>query len=156
MVQPVDPDQVNKYGVADIAGKSIAAGQSAETLRFVEKPKISEAPSNLAIVGRYVLSKKIWPLLERVRPGAGDEIQLTDAIDELLNLEKVDAFHLDGESYDCGSKLGLLQANMAYAMNNKQLKMKMLEFMEDLLNQNKVCLSGHKKDQKIVNLFSAN
>ncbi len=156
MVQPVDPDQVHKYGVADIDGQMIAAGQSVETLRFVEKPGITEAPSNLAIVGRYILSKKIWPLLEGLKPGAGDEIQLTDAIDELLNLERVDAYHLDGESYDCGSKLGLLQANMAYAMSNHHLKVQMIEFMEDLIRKNKSYITVHNKNQSPVKLFSVN
>jgi UTP--glucose-1-phosphate uridylyltransferase len=81
---------------------------------MVEKPPIEEAPSNMAIVGRYVLSKKVWELLAHTAPGAGGEIQLTDALDALLGLETIEAYQLVGRSHDCGTKLGYLQANVIY------------------------------------------
>ena len=88
---------------------------------MVEKPDIQDAPSNLAVVGRYVLSEKIWELLEFTPPGAGGEVQLTDAIVTLMNLEQVDAYYMKGKSHDCGSKLGYMKANVEYALRHKEL-----------------------------------
>ena len=84
MVEPVPMDQVSNYGVVDCGGAELAPGESKAMTAVVEKPPVDEAPSNLAVVGRYVLSEKIWDLLEITPPGAGDEIQLTDAIATLM------------------------------------------------------------------------
>ena len=89
--------------------------------RVVEKPPRDEAPSNLAIVGRYVLPAGIFDLLANTAPGAGGEIQLTDAIAELMQSEGVEAWHIAGRSYDCGSKLGYLEATLAYGLQHPQL-----------------------------------
>ncbi|VFS19461.1 UTP--glucose-1-phosphate uridylyltransferase [Escherichia coli] len=96
MVEPVA--DVTAYGVVDCKGVELAPGESVPMVGVVEKPKADVAPSNLAIVGRYVLSADIWPLLAKTPPGAGDEIQLTDAIDMLIEKETVEAYHMKGKS----------------------------------------------------------
>lgn len=83
---------------------------------MVEKPKEHDAPSNLAVVGRYVLTENIWPLLALTPPGAGDEIQLKDAIAALMRAEQVDAFYMTGKRHDCGSKLGYMQVFVEYSL----------------------------------------
>ncbi len=120
MVAPVAPQDVNKYGIADCQGEGLCGGESVKIHRMVEKPKIDEAPSNLAVVGRYVLSESIWPLLEKTPLGAGDEIQLTDAIDMLIASETVEAFHMTGKSHDCGDKLGYMTAFVEYGLRHPQ------------------------------------
>jgi UTP--glucose-1-phosphate uridylyltransferase len=120
MVEPVPQEQVHQYGVADLAGKKIKAGENAAIKNMVEKPNNDEAPSNLAITGRYVVSPTIWDLLEYTPPGAGGEIQLTDALLQLRHLETLEAYHLKGKSHDCGSKLGYMLANVEYAMKSSQ------------------------------------
>ncbi|HHL2561313.1 TPA: UTP--glucose-1-phosphate uridylyltransferase GalU [Yersinia enterocolitica] len=119
MVEPVPKADVSKYGIADCGGVDLAPGASTPMTAVVEKPPVNEAPSNLAVVGRYVLSKAIWPLLEKTPPGAGGEIQLTDAIATLMDKESVDAFHMTGKSHDCGDKLGYMKAFVTYGMRHK-------------------------------------
>jgi UTP--glucose-1-phosphate uridylyltransferase len=119
MVEAVQQELVSNYGVADINGADLNAGQSAPMQAMVEKPKQKDAPSNLAVVGRYVLTEKIWPMLAQTPPGAGDEIQLTDAIAALMKTEQVDAFYMTGKSHDCGSKLGYMQAFVEYGLKHE-------------------------------------
>ncbi|OXY82104.1 UTP--glucose-1-phosphate uridylyltransferase GalU [Oceanimonas doudoroffii] len=121
MVEPVPEQLVSQYGVVDCMGHEVAVDQSKPMTGIVEKPAPEEAPSNLAVVGRYVLSQAIWPLLEKTPPGAGDEIQLTDAIAELMQQERVDAYRMVGKSHDCGSKLGYMKANVEYALRHPGL-----------------------------------
>ncbi|MDN3489398.1 UTP--glucose-1-phosphate uridylyltransferase GalU [Pseudoalteromonas sp. APC 3694] len=121
MVEPVPQDEVHNYGVVDLAGKKIQPGENAAITNMVEKPNNDEAPSNLAITGRYVVSPAIWDLLEFTPPGAGGEIQLTDALLQLRHLETIEAYHLKGKSHDCGSKLGYLLANVEYAMQSSTI-----------------------------------
>ncbi|GAA3890207.1 UTP--glucose-1-phosphate uridylyltransferase GalU [Gibbsiella dentisursi] len=121
MVEPVPHESVGSYGIADCKGHQLKPGESAPMVSVVEKPSPSEAPSNLAIVGRYVLSADIWPLLAKTPPGAGDEIQLTDAIDLLMEQEPVEAYHLKGVSHDCGNKLGYMKAFVEYGMRHATL-----------------------------------
>lgn len=118
MVEPVPEEDVSKYGVADCGGIEIFAGQSTKMLAVVEKPSLEDTPSNLAVVGRYVLSKDIWPLLEKTPPGAGNEIQLTDAIAMLMEQQPVEAFHMSGKSHDCGDKLGYMKAFVTYGVRH--------------------------------------
>ena len=118
LVEEIPHDQVDKYGVVDCSGVTIPAGKTAPIKAMVEKPPVDEAPSNMAIVGRYVLSKKVWELLAHTAPGAGGEIQLTDALDSLLGLETIEAYQLIGRSHDCGTKLGYLQANVIYGVRH--------------------------------------
>ncbi|GIU46657.1 UTP--glucose-1-phosphate uridylyltransferase [Shewanella colwelliana] len=121
MVAPVPESEVNKYGIADCNGTNIAPGEAAKIKAMVEKPAVDEAPSNLAVVGRYVLSEKIWDLLARTPAGAGDEIQLTDAIDMLIESDTVEAFNMTGKSHDCGDKLGYMTAFVEYGLRNEKL-----------------------------------
>lgn len=136
MVEPVPQAQVHQYGVVDLAGKNINAGENATIKNMVEKPNNDEAPSNLAITGRYVVSPTIWDLLEYTPPGAGGEIQLTDALLQLRHLETLEAFHLTGKSHDCGSKLGYMLANVEYAMQSshmgEEFKIETLKLFKDL------------------------
>ncbi|GGZ40805.1 UDP-glucose pyrophosphorylase [Shewanella chilikensis] len=131
MVAPVPHDEVNKYGIADCAGVDIEPGESSIIKAMVEKPAVDEAPSNLAVVGRYVLSEKIWDLLAKTPAGAGDEIQLTDAIDMLIESDTVEAFNMTGKSHDCGDKLGYMTAFVEYGLRNEKLGK---EFRQQLLN----------------------
>ncbi|WP_339900434.1 UTP--glucose-1-phosphate uridylyltransferase GalU [uncultured Gilvimarinus sp.] len=121
LVEGVPWEWVHKYGVVDCGGADIGAGNSHKINAMVEKPPSDEAPSNLAIVGRYILSAATWELLERTQPGAGGEIQLTDALDKLLERETVEAYELVGKSHDCGSKTGYAIANIAYATRNSEV-----------------------------------
>ncbi|MCP1105001.1 UTP--glucose-1-phosphate uridylyltransferase GalU [Serratia nevei] len=118
MVEPVPEQDVSKYGVVDCGGAELNAGESAAMSAIVEKPERDVAPSNLAVVGRYVLSADIWPLLEQTPPGAGNEIQLTDAIAMLMKQQKVEAFHMSGKSHDCGDKLGYMKAFVQYGVRH--------------------------------------
>jgi UTP--glucose-1-phosphate uridylyltransferase len=132
MVEPVPMEQVSSYGVADCGGEALAAGESKKMTAVVEKPAIEDAPSNLAVVGRYVLSEHIWPLLEFTLPGAGDEIQLTDAIASLMKVETVEAFHMTGKSHDCGSKLGYMKANVEYGLRHPELGEQFKQYLSSL------------------------
>lgn len=115
MVEAVAFDEVEKYGIADFDANGFTEGLSKPVLGFVEKPRKSSAPSNFAVVGRYVLPAAIWPLLEATKPGAGGEIQLTDAIDALISGNSVEAFHISGKSHDCGNKEGYVKTFLEYA-----------------------------------------
>jgi len=131
MVEPIPMEKVSSYGVADCEGHELAEGESKLMTAVVEKPAIDEAPSNLAVVGRYVLSEQIWPLLEFTPPGAGDEIQLTDAIASLMKVEPVEAFHMTGKSHDCGSKFGYMRACLEYGLRHDEVG----ERLKGLVNQ---------------------
>lgn len=130
MVEPVPMELVSSYGVVDCDGVEVAPGSSAVMSEIVEKPALEDAPSNLAVVGRYVLSKEIWKLLEFTPPGAGDEIQLTDAIATLMNVEQVEAFNMTGKSHDCGSKLGYMKANVIYGLRHPEIADDFAEFLK--------------------------
>ena len=132
MVEPVPMSEVSSYGVADINGSKLKPGETAPMVKVVEKPAVEEAPSNLAIVGRYILPAEIWGLLERTPVGAGDEIQLTDAIDMLMESQQVNAFHMSGKSHDCGSKLGYMQAFVEYGMRHETLGEEFTAYLKDI------------------------
>ena len=132
MVEPVPMEKVSSYGVADCDGHQLKAGESKVMTAVVEKPSVEDAPSNLAVVGRYVLSARIWDLLEYTLPGAGNEIQLTDAIASLMKIETVEAFHMTGKSHDCGSKLGYMIANVEYGLRHPTLGDDFKAYLSDL------------------------
>lgn len=134
MLEPVAQEDVSKYGIADINAVELTPGESAAINAMVEKPDVDVAPSNLAVVGRYVLSKNIWPLLAKTHVGAGGEIQLTDAIDALIAQETVEAFHMSGRSHDCGDKLGYLKAIVEYSMRHESLGDEFTEHLKSLVN----------------------
>lgn len=131
LVEEVPHDQVDKYGVVDCSGVQIPEGHTAVVKAMVEKPPVDEAPSNMAIVGRYVLSKTVWDLLSKTMPGAGGEIQLTDALDALLGLETIEAYQLVGRSHDCGTKLGYMAANVIYGTRHASIGAEFEAFLKD-------------------------
>ena len=117
-VQTVPQSQTDKYGIVKTGGKN---GDLLRVEQIVEKPKPDKAPSNLAVVGRYLLTPRVFTHLERIGEGAGGEIQLTDGIARLMNDEAVYAYKFEGKRYDCGSKIGYLQANVEYALAHEEL-----------------------------------
>lgn len=135
MVETVPESEVDKYGIADVKGEALTAGMSLPMQAIVEKPPRDEAPSNLAVVGRYVLSANIWPLLEKTPAGAGDEIQLTDAIAMLMEREQVNAYSMKGRSHDCGSKLGYMKANVEYASRHRELGDEFKQWLTQFVKQ---------------------
>jgi len=116
-VQTIDHSQTQSYGMVE----TNAWQQYQRIQSIVEKPSVDDAPSNLAVVGRYVFSAAIWDLLEKTPVGVGDEIQLTDAIDMLIEKETVEAFHMTGISYDCGDKIGYMKAFVEYGLHHNKL-----------------------------------
>jgi UTP--glucose-1-phosphate uridylyltransferase len=122
MLERVEDKDVSKFGIGDINGVELKAGETSPLIRVVEKPALEDAPSNLAIVGRYIFSSSIWDLLADTKPGVGGEIQLTDAMDELIKTETMDAYYMTGKSHDCGNKLGYAKAIIAYAAKHPELK----------------------------------
>ncbi|MEM9495864.1 MAG: UTP--glucose-1-phosphate uridylyltransferase GalU [Pseudomonadota bacterium] len=118
-VEEVPPSETNKYGV--VAPKDGRSGKMFEMSGMVEKPAPEDAPSNLAITGRYILQPEIFSLLETTPRGAGGEIQLTDAMDALMKDQAFYAFEYEGESHDCGDKLGWLKANVSLGLKHEQL-----------------------------------
>lgn len=135
MVEPVT--DVTDYGVVDCQGINLKPGDSAPMVKIVEKPKASEAPSNLVVVGRYVLSADIWRFLEETPPGAGGEVQLTDSIAILMQKELVEAYHLKGVSHDCGNKLGYMQAFIEYGVRHPILGKDFSQWLNGILRNKK-------------------
>lgn len=121
MVEKVPQNEVDKYGIADCHGATLQPAESKPMKGIVEKPSPEDAPSNLSVTGRYVLSHNILQQLKTTPKGAGNEIQLTDAIAELIKTEGVQAYCLAGESYDCGDKLGYIKATVQFAVNHPEL-----------------------------------
>ena len=126
MVEQVRDEDVSSYGIIDIPDElkngTFNPGDSIRITGVVEKPSREEAPSNLAIVGRYVITEDIWRLFKETPVGAGGEIQLTDTLRLLLKERNLEAYVLKGRSLDCGSKIGYIRAFVEYAMNNEKLK----------------------------------
>jgi len=133
MVEPVPMQNVSSYGVADVEGHQLQAGESVNMTAIVEKPKVEEAPSNLSVVGRYVFTPDIWEALEYTPLGAGDEIQLTDAIAILMKSQPVNAYHIKGRSHDCGNKLGYMQAFVEFGLRDKNLGPGFQAWLQQLL-----------------------
>ncbi len=117
-VEDVPPEQTGSYGI--VATREFS-GRSGLITAIVEKPRPELAPSNLAVVGRYLLSPRIFDLLAKTRPGAGGEIQLTDAIAALIAEQPAFAYRFQGQRFDCGSRIGLVQATIEYALANDEL-----------------------------------
>lgn len=128
-VQEVPREQTRQYGIVSAEKPS----DSVSRIRgIVEKPRPEDAPSNLAVIGRYILSPAIFDILVQGRPGAGGEIQLTDAIAALLARERVLAYRFDGVRYDCGSKLGYLQATVTYGRRHPEVGAAFTAYLKDL------------------------
>jgi len=132
-VQEVPYEDVDKYGIVDAA---IIEDRLYKVKDLVEKPKKEKAPSNIAILGRYIITPRIFEILENTPPGAGGEIQLTDALKTLLNYEAIYAYNFIGKRYDVGDKLGYLMATVEYALKREDLsepfKRYLLELVDNL------------------------
>jgi UTP--glucose-1-phosphate uridylyltransferase len=114
-VENVPAEKTSSYGIVDV-------NDAGHVQQIVEKPAPEDAPSTLAVVGRYLLTPAIFDMLEKTGRGAGGEIQLTDAIADLLKLETVDAFRFTGQRYDCGSKLGYIRATIDVARDDPDIR----------------------------------
>lgn len=131
-VQRVPESEVSRYGI--VGGKEIE-NRIYRVDRLVEKPRQQEAPSNIAIMGRYILSPRIFEVLENQTPGAGGEIQLTDAIGELNRTEVVYAYDFEGTRYDVGEKLGFIKTTLEFALQRPELRRELLEYLREVTDQ---------------------
>ncbi|WP_300672077.1 UTP--glucose-1-phosphate uridylyltransferase GalU [Desulfoluna sp.] len=129
-VMDVDPSQTDKYGIVD--GEQLH-DHLIQIKGLVEKPKPDVAPSNQAIIGRYILTPEIFGLLEKKECGAGGEIQITDAMAQLLNTQSIYGYLFEGTRFDCGDKAGFQMANIAYALENPEIKDRLHAYLQSLL-----------------------
>ena len=128
-VQTVDGKDVDKYGI--IKGIHIE-GRVHKVRGLVEKPAVEEAPSNIAILGRYIITPQIFKILKETKPGRGGEIQLTDALSKLISEEAIYAYEFEGTRYDVGDKLGFLKATVEYALRREDLRDEFMEYLNSL------------------------
>ncbi|MEW5552026.1 UTP--glucose-1-phosphate uridylyltransferase GalU [Peribacillus frigoritolerans] len=134
-VQNVPNEETNRYGIIDPAFQD---GRLYQVENFVEKPELGRAPSNLAIMGRYILTPEIFGFLDKHEVGAGGEIQLTDAIQKLNQIQRVFAFDFEGKRYDVGEKLGFIKTTIEFALQNPSLRDDTLSFIKEILDVQKV------------------
>lgn len=136
-VQEINPEDVNKYGI--IQPKNINLDGNMISIRnLVEKPAVKEAPSNYAILGRYILQPDIFDILAELPPGAGGEIQLTDAINLLNEKKEVLAYVFEGKRYDLGDKFGFVKATIDFALDRPDIRNDVLSYIESLIGKQKV------------------
>ena len=133
-VQEVAKEDTNKYGILDI--KHIE-DRVYKVKDMVEKPDVDKAPSNVAILGRYIITPAIFDILENQEPGKGGEIQLTDALKTLGKQEAIYAYNFEGRRYDVGDKFGFLEATIDFALKRDNLRDDLLNYMEEIVNKNK-------------------
>ncbi len=133
-VQTVEFDNVNKYGIID--GLPIE-NRVYKVKKLVEKPSVEEAPSNIAILGRYIITPQIFKVLENTKPGKGNEIQLTDALETLIKSEAMYAYNFEGRRYDVGDKLGFLEATVEFALKREELREEFIEYLNTKPWENK-------------------
>ncbi|WP_423799699.1 UTP--glucose-1-phosphate uridylyltransferase GalU [Neobacillus sp. SAB-20_R2A] len=131
-VKRVLDNETNRYGIIDPIEQ---AGCSFQVKNFVEKPELGTAPSNLAIIGRYIFTPEIFMFLDKQEVGAGGEIQLTDSIQKLNQIQRVFAYEFEGNRYDVGEKLGFIQTTIEFALQNEDLREELINFIEQKLNQ---------------------
>lgn len=129
-VQEVPGEEISSYGV--IAGGRIADSREFDVTDMVEKPPASQAPSNMAVIGRYILAPEIFEILETTGKGAGGEIQLTDGLKTLLESQKIIGYEFEGTRYDTGSKLGFLQATVEFALKRDDLGPSFRKYLKEL------------------------
>jgi UTP--glucose-1-phosphate uridylyltransferase len=130
-VQPVSDQETSRYGIIDPFGRN---GRLYQVSSLVEKPPQGKAPSNLAIMGRYILTPQIFDLLSLQEKGAGGEIQLTDAIQKLNQLQNVYAYHFEGIRYDVGEKLGFILTTLDFALRDDELRAPLIKALGELMN----------------------
>ena len=129
-VQQVPDNQTHRYGIID---PSAVDGRCYQVSNFVEKPKDGDAPSNLAIMGRYILTPEIFGFLEKQEVGAGGEIQLTDAIQELNKVQNIFAYDFEGKRFDVGEMIGFIRTTIEFALENKEFGEEVEEIIKELL-----------------------
>ncbi|MGB3260086.1 UTP--glucose-1-phosphate uridylyltransferase GalU [Paenisporosarcina sp.] len=134
-VQQVPDNETNRYGIIAPLERD---GRLYKVDNFVEKPPIGTAPSNLAIMGRYILTPEIFAFLEKQGTGAGGEIQLTDAIEQLNQIQRVFAYDFEGKRYDVGEKIGFVKTTIEFALQHEELRDDLLEYLEGILNKSLV------------------
>jgi UTP--glucose-1-phosphate uridylyltransferase len=130
-VQRVPDEETHRYGIIDPLEQY---GRRYQVRQFVEKPAPGTAPSNLAIMGRYILTPEIFLFLEKQEAGAGGEIQLTDAIQKLNEIQRVFAYEFEGKRYDVGEKIGFIKTTIEFALQHEELREDLIQFMEEILN----------------------
>ncbi|UYM83503.1 UTP--glucose-1-phosphate uridylyltransferase GalU [Heyndrickxia coagulans] len=128
-VMEVAHEETNRYGIIDPLDQK---GRIYDVKGFVEKPKVEEAPSNVAIIGRYILTPEIFDFLSLQKTGSGGEIQLTDAIEQLNEIQKVYAYAYEGKRYDVGEKFGFIKSTIEIALSREDLRDDLLRYLEDL------------------------
>ena len=130
-VQEVDKQDTDKYGILDA---KYIENRVYKVKDMIEKPKVEEAPSNIAILGRYIITPAIFDILENQEPGKGGEIQLTDALKTLVAHKAIYAYNFEGKRYDVGDKLGFLEATVDFALKRPELRDEFMEFLENRVN----------------------
>ena len=130
-VQTVDKEDVSKYGIVD---GILIEDRVCKVKGLVEKPSVDEAPSNTAILGRYIVTPKIFDILDNTKPGKGNEIQLTDALLELIKEEAMYAYNFEGKRYDVGDKLGFLEATVEYALRKPEIRDDFIKYLRGMKN----------------------
>jgi UTP--glucose-1-phosphate uridylyltransferase len=131
-IMEVSRSEVGRYGIIRGTPVPEGAGRVYEVEDLVEKPKVEDAPSNFAIIGRYVLTPSIFDALENTQRGSGGEIQLTDGLRRLLRHERIFAYRFQGKRYDAGEKLGFLQATVEFALKNPELGPAFRDYLRSL------------------------
>lgn len=134
-VKRVPDNETHRYGIIDPIEQH---GRRYQVRQFVEKPAPGTAPSNLAIIGRYILTPEIFLFLEKQEAGAGGEIQLTDAIQKLNEIQRVFAYEFEGKRYDVGEKIGFIKTTIEFALQRDELREDLIQFMKKILNDVKV------------------
>ncbi|WLR55378.1 UTP--glucose-1-phosphate uridylyltransferase GalU [Mesobacillus subterraneus] len=129
-VQTVSPEETHRYGIID---PSIQEGRRYQVENFVEKPEPGKAPSNLAIMGRYILTPEIFMFLDHIEAGAGGEVQLTDAIQKLNQIQRVFAYDFEGKRYDVGEKFGFVKTTIEFALQDEELRPDILKYLDEIL-----------------------
>ena len=131
--QQVPDEKVSSYGI--VAGREIAGSRLVKVSDMIEKPELGEAPSNMAVLGRYIISPTVFEILEHTQPGKGGEIQLTDALKQLAGIEPVWAYCFEGQRYDVGDKLGFLKATVEFALRREDLGPQFRNYLQALMKE---------------------
>jgi UTP--glucose-1-phosphate uridylyltransferase len=134
-VQTVPDEETHRYGIVD---PTVQVGRRYQVTNFVEKPVPGTAPSNLAIMGRYILTPEIFMFLDKQETGAGGEIQLTDAIQQLNEIQRVFAYDFEGTRYDVGEKIGFIKTQVEFALKNETLRQDLLEYLSEIVESYRV------------------
>lgn len=136
-VMDIPREQTGSYGIVDIDTKAKSTDQRLVKAKgLVEKPAPDKAPSTLSIIGRYILQPDVFDILDKQKPGAGGEIQLTDAINRMIGTQDVYGYRFDGVRYDCGSLVGFVAANVAYALDRKDIHNRVIEELKQVYKRN--------------------